>query len=450
MSESLIKNRAALATNRSREVALDILEAGIASVLPFNLMPGALTFDRARKVLTVAGQEQRLAGRLFVVGAGKAAGAMAETLETVVGADNICAGLVVDKAAPGEFRTSRIHVVQAGHPVPDSRGLAAARAILSLKSDFSMGSDDTLLCLISGGGSSLLPLPAHGLSLEDKQLTTRLLLASGADIDQLNIVRKHLSLLKGGRLARWFAPARIISLIISDVIGNDLSVIASGLTYPDPSTYSDALAVLERYSLLEKVPKSVTDLLKKGVKGELEETPKELENVFNYILGDGSAALRGMAEQASRAGLRPLIVTDRLAGETGTVAVGLAAEIKRNEHFSCNALLLAGETTPSLPPNPGKGGRNQHLAALMPIQLEGLPGDWIFASLGTDGSDYLEEAAGGMVDQGSLKAYRRKRPDYPALLKRFDSFNLLASLGHSLIVTGNTHTNVGDIMLFLR
>jgi glycerate 2-kinase len=444
----LIRNKSQLAASLGRRQALELLEAGIAAVLPAALMAEALSFDPAARILRVKGAEHLLSGRVFVVGAGKASGLMAERLEKLLGSV-ICSGIVVDKADPLDFHTSRIRILQAGHPVPDERGLRAAEMMLGLKAEYSIGEGDTLLCLISGGGSSLLPCPADGISLADKQLTTRLLLACGADIYQINSVRKHLSRLKGGRLARFFAPSRVISLIISDVIGNDLSVIASGPTYPDPSTFRDALHVLAQYELLEKVPPNVISLLRKGSRAELEETPKSLENALNYIIGDNRLALEAMASRGSNLGLKPLILTDRQKGDTEAAAWQLAAAIGAGKYSAYDLILIGGETTPALPPQPGRGGRNQHFAALLPLLLADYPARWTFASLGTDGSDYLPEVAGAIVDHRTLADYRRLRPDYEYLLHGYDSNTLLGSLGASLILIGDTHTNVGDIMLFL-
>ena len=239
----IIKNRNKLETNDLRRQALDIIEAGIRRVLPDTIMQKALAFDHTTNKLSINHDIFQITGRLFVIGGGKASGLMAQELERIVGAAAIEDGLIIEKAGPEEFTTQRINVVQAGHPLPDSRGLAAVERMLRLKQKYSVGEKDTVICLISGGGSALMPYPLPGISLNDKQEVTRLLLSCGANIREINAVRKHLSAIKGGRLAERFAPARVISLVLSDVIGNDLSVISSGPTYPDPSTYSDAIEV---------------------------------------------------------------------------------------------------------------------------------------------------------------------------------------------------------------
>jgi glycerate 2-kinase len=200
----LIKNKNQLASSKIRRQALDILECGIAGVLPDRLISSSISFERDKKVLRVFDREHPLPGRIFVIGAGKASGLMAQTIERLIGPELITAGIVVEKADPADFETGRIQILQAGHPIPDSRGEKAAESIFLLKSQFSIGGSDTILCLISGGGSALLPSPAEGITLEDKQMTSRLLIASGADIREINSVRKHLSRVKGGRLAGFF------------------------------------------------------------------------------------------------------------------------------------------------------------------------------------------------------------------------------------------------------
>jgi glycerate 2-kinase len=445
----IIKNRPRLATSDLRRQALDIIEAGIARVLPSVFLPAALSFDPSAGKLTVCGDAYELHGRLFVVGGGKASGFMAQVLENLVGAENITAGIVIDKAAPQEFKNDKIQIRQAGHPIPDLRGVAAVQEMLRLKEEYSIGQGDLVLALISGGGSALMPYPLAGISLADKQQVTRLLVSCGANIQEINTVRKHLSAIKGGRLAEYFAPARLISLILSDVIGNDLSVIASGLTYPDPSNYADALAVLARYNLTARVPSSVLAVLEKGRRGEIPETPKSLDNVHNYIVGDNQMALEAMAGKARSLGLNPAIISSTQTGDTAAAARQRAAEILRGDYAGFNALLIGGETTPTLPANPGKGGRNQHYAAVTLDLLKDYPGDWVFASVGTDGSDFMPEVAGAIVDKANLQTIDTQAAEFHNRIDRYDSNAILALAGNALVITGDTHTNVGDIMVYL-
>jgi hydroxypyruvate reductase/glycerate 2-kinase len=445
----IIKNRQELATSKLRENAIDIIEAGIERVLPSTIVQASVSFDPVTKTLYINEYTCRVNGRIFVIGGGKASGLMAQTLEEIVGPENIEAGIVIDKAAPAEFRTQKIKVMQAGHPLPDERGIKAVRAMLDLKAKYSICKDDLVICLISGGGSALMPYPADGLSLGDKQKITGLLLSCGANIHEINTFRKHLSGIKGGRLAQYFSPASVLSLILSDVVGNDMSIIASGLTYPDSSTYADARLVLGKYDLLHKVPGNILSVLEQGCRGKMEETPKSLENVQNYIIGDNRLALEAMAEKASCSGFKPFIVTAEQTGDTAVVARQRAQEILDVLYKPYDAIIMSGETTPVLPDNHGTGGRNQHYAALTMLLLENYPGEWLLASVATDGSDYLPYVAGAIVDRSSLTNLKKKTVDIKAHLERYDSYTLLRETGNSIILTGSTGTNVGDVMLYL-
>jgi glycerate 2-kinase len=445
----IIKNKNELATSLLRQKALEIIEAGIRAVLPSRILPARLKFNQETRSLFINGHVHQVKGRVFVIGGGKASGLMAQTLEGLIGSHIIEDGLVIDKAPPAAFQIKKIKTVQAGHPIPDKRGIEAVKEMLGLKYRYSIGDDDTLFCLLSGGASALMPSPAEGISLDDKQTVTALLISSGADIYEINTVRKHLSLIKGGRLAQYFAPATVISLILSDVPGDDLSVIASGPTYPDPSTYADAYSVLEKYHLLKRVPENIESVIIQGCQGKRKDTPESLDNVHNCIIGNNLTALEAMSERARLAGLRPHINTAEQTGETGSVARKRAGEILEGKYEGYNTLLVGGETTPKLPDKHGKGGRNQHYAALTSLLLEKYSQDWVFASVGTDGSDFMPEVSGAIVDNKTLKSYRDKNLDAPAFLKRYDSNTLLSRAGHSLIITGNTYTNVGDIMVYL-
>jgi glycerate 2-kinase len=449
LNPKIIKNRDQLETTDLRRKALDIVEAGIERVLPSAIMHTALAFDREAATITVNKDQYKLRGRLFVIGAGKASGLMAQTLEKIVGAGAITAGLIIEKASPGDFATTTIRIVQAGHPLPDQRGVNATQDLLALKQQYTIGADDLVLCLISGGGSALMACPLEGISLEDKRAATSLLISCGADIDEINAVRKHLSGTKGGHLAKHFAPAQVISLILSDVIGNNLSVIASGPTYPDLSTFAEAYGVLQKYQLGDKVPGSVIAVLQKGCRGDIAETPKTVDNAHNYIIGDVRLALEAMVEKARRMGFKPLIVSAHQRGDTAGAAAQIAQKILGGEYSGYDALLIGGETTPALPAGHGQGGRNQHYAACTIAEFKGYRGEWVLASAGTDGSDFMPDFAGAIVDDQSLEFFKGREPDLRKGIELFDSHRLLSLTGNSLIMTGNTHTNVGDISLYL-
>ena len=444
----IIKNRPELATTGLREKVLKIVEAGIRRVLPPDIMRSAVSYDTARRTIKINNDLYSLAsGRLFVIGGGKASGLMAQALESIVGAENITGGVVNCKG--GHPKTQKVKVVIAGHPLPDQRGVGGVKEMLALKSHYSIGKNDLVICLISGGGSALMPYPVDGVNLRDKQKITELLIASGAGIDEINVIRKHLSQVKGGRLGDFYPPAKVISLIISDVVGNDLATIASGPTTPDPSTFADAFNVLKQYSLLSQAPESVVGFIEIGRRGEVAETPKTLGNCHNYIIGDNGLALEAMASKARELGLNPHIITSQQAGDTATVARLRAREVIEGRYAQNNVLLLGGETTVKLPSGAGKGGRNQHYAAVSMLAMADYPCQWVVASVGTDGSDFMPDVAGAIVDISSLEIAQAEGLDIEAYIKRCDSNSLLDSIGNSLIITGDTGTNVGDVIVYL-
>jgi glycerate 2-kinase len=444
----LIKNKNRLATDPLRKAAVDSIVAGIDSVLPEKLISSAVNFNPLNKVLQVQGNEYDTSpGRIFVIGGGKAANLMAKTIEQIIDYKNITAGIVNCKST--KVSTGKIKTIKASHPVPDKKGIEGMRQMLALKKNYSINELDTVICLISGGGSALMPCPATGINLEDQQNITTLLLKSGADIHEINTVRKHLSRTKGGKLGEYFLPARLVSLIISDVVGDDLSIIASGPTYPDSSTFQDACEVLERYNLSNRAPPIINAYLRLGCTGLIEETPKSLNNCNNYIIGNNRLALEAMAAKVSELGFNPLILTAKQTGDTSETAIARAEEIIAGKYDDYNAILLGGETTPAVPEKSGKGGRNQHYAAVSLIAMKKYPGSWLVASVGTDGSDYISDVAGAMVTNESSGIAESKGLNVQSYIDRFDSHMLLKKMGGSLIETGNTGTNVSDVILYL-
>jgi glycerate 2-kinase len=444
----LIKNRHDLATNQLRDQVLQIIETGINRVLPLNIMRSAVSYDAASRIINIKDDIFGIAtGRIFIIGGGKAAGLMAETFEAIIGAENIVDGVVNCKVkAP---KTQKIKTITAGHPIPDQRGAGGVKDMLALKSRYSIGKNDFVICLISGGGSALMPYPVDEVSLGDKQKITELLIGSGAEIEEINIVRKHLSKVKGGHLGKFYSPATVISLILSDVIGNELATIASGPTFPDQSTFSDAYSILKQYALLAKAPTSVIDFLIKGCQGEVTETPKTLNNCYNYIIGDNRLALEAMLSKAEDMGFKAYIITAQQRGDATEIAQIRANEVLAHRYAGYNVLLIGGETTVKLPAGAGKGGRNQHYVAVSMLAMARYHGQWIVASVGTDGSDFLPDVAGAMVDQNSLKNALAKGIDAQSYIERYDSNTLLGRIGNSLVITGDTGTNVGDVVVYL-
>jgi hydroxypyruvate reductase len=377
-------------------------------------------------------------GRTIVVGAGKAAAAMAKAVETQW--SGAIEGLVITRYDHG-LACDRIEVVEASHPVPDAAGQAAARRILDKVKGLT--ADDLVLCLISGGGSALMAIPADGLTLADKQAVNKGLLKSGANIAEMNCVRKHLSAIKGGRLAAAAYPARVVSLMISDVPGDDPSVIASGPTVADPSTRADALAVIRKYGL------ATSEAVLRHLDSPDCETPKpgdpRLAAVESHIIGTPQAALDAAAAVARAAGLTPLILGD-LEGEARDVALvhaGIARQIARhNQPVSGPAVIISGgETTVTVRGN-GRGGRNAEFLLALAVALDGQAG--ISAVAGdTDGIDGTEDNAGALLLPDSLARAATKQVSAKAALANNDGYGFFSSIG-DLIVTGPTRTNVND------
>ncbi len=390
-------------------------------------------------------------GGLYVVGAGKGSAAMARSLEEIV-PGQIAAGAVNVKYGYG-VPTRVVQVTEAGHPVPDERAIEGTERIVGLLSNLS--ESDLVLCVISGGGSSLLTLPASGISLEDLQVLTDLFLASGATIREINTVRKHVSQVKGGRLARLAAPASVVSLILSDVVGDPLDVVASGPTVADATTFVDAWTVLERRGILEAVPSSVRQHLRRGLDGEVEETPKPgdpaIAGVTNVTVGSNRLAAEAAVSQAEELGLRSLLLTTHLEGEArevGKVLAGLAREIVHHGSPipppAC--LVLGGETTVTLSGR-GRGGRNQEMALSAALSAEGLEGVLV-ACFATDGTDGPSDAAGAVAEGDTVARARSLGLDPDQHLADNDAYPLFDALG-DLIFTGPTLTNVNDLTLVI-
>lgn len=390
--------------------------------------------------------------RLLIVGFGKAATAMAGALVESLD-DLVDTGLIVTKYGHAALPLpAKIKVFEAGHPVPDNQGLQATGEILRLAR--AADARTLIVTLISGGGSALLVAPQEGISLADKQQTTGLLLKAGADIGELNTVRKHLSRIKGGRLAEAAYPAKVVSLILSDVIGDRLDVIASGPTAPDPTTYGDALDVLSRYQLSDEVPPPVMALLRRGFRGEIPETPKAgsliLGGVENLIVGSNRQALAAAARAAQELGFTVSIVADDQVGEAREVGRQLAhqalaaAGVNKGKPPLC--LLVGGETTVTVR-GQGKGGRNMELALAFAMAIDGHPGITLL-SAGTDGTDGPTDAAGAMVDGTTIARARELGLNPQDYLDDNNSYAFFEKCG-GLLVTGATGTNVMDLQILV-
>jgi len=411
---------------------------------------------RADNMLRVADRSWNLGDvtRIVLIAVGKAAVPMAQAAVDATG--NVpLDGIVVTKDGHAAQHTlpGTLRVVEAGHPVPNAAGLAAAETVADMLATTT--ARDRVLLLLSGGASALLPSPVNGVSLEDLQIVTQHLLRAGATIDEINAVRKHLSRLSGGQLARLAQPAPVVALILSDVVGDPLDVIASGPTAPDPTTYADAQAILARYKLMERIPPSVLVHLKEGAAGHVAETPKrgdpDFANVTNIIVGSNHVAALAAVAEAEQLGYNTLLLTTFMEGEAREVAkvtAALAKGIRTHgdpvKRPAC--LVWGGETTVTVH-GEGKGGRNQELALAVALALEGLPDVGLLA-LATDGTDGPTDAAGAIVDGRTVEIAREAGWDPVATLADNNAYPLLDAV-HALLHTGPTGTNVNDITVLL-
>ena len=436
---------------KMRKHARQIFKAGLQAVDPMRAIARHVTLNE--NVLRIGGQQFNLKDydRILVVGAGKACAPMAKAMEGLLG-NRISGGVIVVKDEHG-LPLKKIKICEASHPVPDERGVAGTVEILALVEK--AAERDLIICLISGGGSALLIAPVQGISLTDKQNTTRLLLACGATIHEFNTVRKHLSRAKGGRLAQKAGPATVISLILSDVVGDDLDVIASGPTVPDSSTFQDAERILKGHGIWDQLAPPVRKHIEKGTAGQAADTPKPGDTIFGkcsqLLVGNNLQALQAASQEAQILGYRPLILSSKVEGEAREVAKFYAA-IAREVRDSQNPLapplcvLAGGETTVTLKGD-GRGGRNQEFALASAMAIAELD-KIVFLSGGTDGTDGPTDAAGAIADGTTVARARAKNLDPNDFLRRNDSYRFFQEL-EDLVITGPTRTNVMDIYILL-
>ncbi len=389
--------------------------------------------------------------RVLLVGAGKATAPMARAVETLLGG-RLDAGCICVKDGYSDT-LSKTEIIEASHPVPDERGAGAARRMLEMLEG--AGEGDLVISLISGGGSALLPLPPDPITLEEKRHTTELLLKSGASIHEMNAVRKHLSLVKGGNMAKAARRATVINLMISDVVGDDIDIIASGPFAPDGSTFDDALRILKQYGIDGRVPSSVSERIGAGTRGEIEENPHEGSPVFdrvaNLVVASNIIALRAAKEESSRLGYNALILSSMIEGDTREAAFW-HSRIAREEASTSNpvakpaCIVSGGETTVAVAGD-GLGGRNMEFAMQAARFIDGLDGVTI-ASVGTDGTDGPTDAAGAVVDGTTMSVSRDRGVNIEDYMNRNDSYHFHQKTG-GLIITGPTKTNVMDIRIML-
>jgi glycerate 2-kinase len=430
-----------------RAKAEEIFMAGTNAVLPSVLIPQQVRIRDNNLIVCGRTFPLDLVDDIFVIGAGKATAPMAAEIEKVLGSLIREGHIVVKYDHISDLET--ISLTEAGHPVPDANGFRATKTILRIANV--AGTDDLVICLLSGGGSALLTDYPEGSSPEDVAKLNSLLVNSGADISEINTVRKHISMVKGGQLARAAYPATLISLIISDVAGDALSVIASGPTVPDETTFKQALDILLKYNLVKSVPSSIIRYLEEGRDGIRTETPGPSDIAFrkthNFIIGSNKIALEAARIKAVELGMNALVIDTGLQGDVEAVAeyiISEALQFQAEEHHEPVCLIFGGETTLKMTGD-GAGGRNQHLALLASVLLKDHPGI-TFLSAGTDGSDGPTDAAGAVVDSDSVEIAASKGLDPADFVKRFDSYNFFRATGGH-IITGPTMTNVMDLIV---
>lgn len=430
-----------------RKQALDVLATALMAVDPINAIRRQVSF--VGNALHIGRRTYDLSRdrRIFVAGGGKAGGSMAKAVEGILG-DRVTEGMVNVKYGY-TMPTERIELKEAGHPIPDERGVAGTRQILELLQE--AGEGDLVLCLISGGGSALMTLPSEGIALEDIRELTDALLRCGATINQINAVRKHLSQVKGGNLARLAYPAEVASLILSDVVGSPLDVIASGPTVPDPTTFADAYDVIKGYDLLDEVSPSIIEHLSQGRDGLNPETPKEGDSIFantyNLVIGSNEIAAMAAVRKAKEFGFNSMLLSTFVEGEAREVAkffASIAKEIAHSGHpLRRPACVVAGGETTVTVRGQGLGGRNQELALAAALEIAGME-DVIIVASATDGSDGPTDACGAIADGSTIDRAREKGLDATLYLAGNDSYHFFQKLG-DLIITGPTNTNVNDL-----
>jgi len=451
-AQELLKNAGSSLDRKAREIAISALNAALEAAEPEVIIKSKVKVkDRTLRIGNLSFDLDEFSN-VFVVGGGKASGCMAKALEELLG-DRIKEGSVNVPYDSPQYHTQRIRLQHASHPIPDASGVRGARRMLDLVSHAK--ESDLVICLISGGGSSLMPQPLNGVSLEDKRRVTDALLKSGATIKEINTVRKHISGLKGGWLAKKAYPATVVNLILSDVVGDPLDFIASGPTVPDTTTFQDAVEILRQYGLWGKIPATVKNVLIKGEKGLIPETPKAgdraFEKVHNIVIGNNFTASQAAFKSLRKAGLHSVLLTSFLEGQAREVGVTLASMAKEvvasgNPVPKPAGIVAGGETTVTVV-GEGKGGRNQEIALGASLKIGGMDGV-VVASVSTDGVDGPTDAAGAIADGKTLLRANRSKLNPRTFLAENDSYTFFSKLG-DLVFTGPTGTNVCDVTVIV-
>lgn len=439
---------------RDRSDIIELFLAGVDAVDPYEITRRSISITKELLTITDHLRNQECYDltrfkRILIAGFGKAALPMAQAIEQIL-LDRITKGVVITPYGIGS-KLKRIDVTEAGHPIPDTRGINGAQRITEMMGDTTK--DDLVILLVSGGGSALFTLPAAGITIDDLRKMNETLLRSGANIDEINTIRKHLSLVKGGQLARFVHPAKTAALIISDVIGDPPHAIASGPAAPDPSTFCAACDILRKYRLLQTTPPNILTRLEGGCRGEIPETPKPGDPLFrnkrNFIIGNNITALQAIAKLARQKGYEPFILSSRISGDTRYVAKVFAAMIEDFKRIPITVpicIISGGEMT-TMVQGTDIGGRNQDFCLSLVPLIKGFR-DVQVLSAGTDGIDGNTDAAGAIVDSHTYERTRAMRLDIEQSLANYDAHTFLQATG-CLLITGSTKTNVMDIQIVL-
>jgi glycerate 2-kinase len=441
---SLAKLSGRAKRSKTRNDVLRALNEALEAASPSSILRKKLKLVGKRLIVDSTKLDLDNYDRLVVIGGGKAAASMADELENLLGR-RISAGVVnIPDYLEVPRRERRIEFHRATHPVPSEKGVKGVEAMLSLVGK--PQSKDLIICLITGGGSALMPMPIKGLELSDEKTATNLLLRSGAPIEEINCVRKHLSAIKGGRLAEKLHPARVLTLIISDVVGDKLDEVASGPTVPDPTTYRDVMRILKDYEIWKRLPNRVRVVVEEAKK----DTPKPGSRIFarvsNILVGTNEQSCLAAMSSLKRAGYDARVLSTHVQGEAREIGKLYAAVLQ--DMKASSAIIAGGETTVTITERAGKGGRNQELVLSASLGIDRLGGA-VIASMGTDGVDGPTDAAGALADSNTIQRAKKKRLDARTLLRTHSSYNFFNELG-DLIITGPTGTNVNDITILAR
>ncbi len=441
---------------KMHEFAKRIFGAALLAVNPYNRIKEIVKIEKNNLIIQEKGKSEKVLNlegyrRIFIFGAGKASSLMAKAIEEIFG-EKITSGLIITKYGHS-IPLRYIKIIEAGHPLPDFNGYEGSKKIKEILKQ--TGTEDLIIFLVSGGGSSLFSLPCEGISIEEKRLLTKLLLDCGADIKEINTVRKHISEIKGGWFAKWAYPSTILTFILSDVVGDSLDIVASGPTVPDPSTFGEAFDLLKRYDLIDKVPQSIKNHILLGMEGKVRETPKPnekiFERVFNIIIGSNILALNAAKSEALSLGFNSIIISSSIVGDTKEVArfhIAIAREIISTQNpIAKPACILSGGETTVVIKGKGKGGRNQEFALTCALEIDGME-KVVILSGGTDGTDGPTDAAGAIADYKTMERARHMGLNPFLYLSNNDSYHFFERLG-DLLITGPTNTNVMDVRIML-